>query len=160
MNKMKAKKKVENMLHNQFKYLFVENVIDLHTIHLTFKMDSKSYNLQMTLRFADTYCDILAFISPRVVYENNYLNILKTINVINSYAKGCGKFYVYNDYSDIVYSLRLNYSLLEMKTELFLKEIELAVQYYEDVFTLILEVASGKKSFEACNNFIHEMWGR
>lgn len=94
MNKIKAKKKVGDMLHNQFKYLFVENVIDLHTIHLTFQMDSKSYNLQMTLRFADAYCDILAFISPRVVDENNYLNILKTINVINSYAKGWGKFYV------------------------------------------------------------------
>ena len=45
--RIKAKKQVNTMLHHHFKYLFVENAIDLNTIHLTFQMDSKSHNLQM-----------------------------------------------------------------------------------------------------------------
>lgn len=51
-------------------------------------MDSKSHNLQMTLRFTDKYCDVLCFISPRVLNEKNEnFDVLKTINTINWYIK-------------------------------------------------------------------------
>ena len=157
--RIKAKKQVNTMLHHHFKYLFVENAIDLNTIHLTFQMDSKSHNLQMTLRFTDKYCDVLCFISPRVLnekYEN--FDVLKTINTINWYIKSSGRFYI-DDYNDIVYSLRLGYDILETMPDMFLAELETSIQYYEDLFVLILEVSSGKKTYCECKEFIDEMWG-
>lgn len=158
--RIKAKKQVKTMLHHQFKYIFVENAIDLNTIHLTFQMDSKSHNLQMTLRFTDKYCDILCFISPRVLSEKyeSYFDVIKTINTINCYIKSAGRFYV-DDYNDIAYSLRIGYDVLETMPNMFLAELETLIQYYEDLFILILDVSSGKKTYCECKEFINEIWG-
>lgn len=106
----------------------------------------------MTLRFTDKYCDVLCFISPRVLsekYEN--FDVLKTINTINWCIKSSGRFYI-DDYNDIVYSLRLGYDILETMPDIFLAELETSIQYYEDLFVLILEVSSGKKHIVNAKN--------
>lgn len=88
-------------------------------------MDSKSHNLQMTLRFTDKYCDILCFISLRVLSEKygSYFDVLKTM------------------------------------PDTFLNELETLIQYYEDLFVLILDVSGGKKTYCECKEFINEIWG-
>lgn len=42
---------------------------------------------------------------------------------------------------------------------MFLTELETLIQYYEDLFILILDVSSGKKTYCECKEFINEMWG-
>lgn len=43
--------------------------------------------------------------------------------------------------------------------DMFLAELETSIQYYEDLFVLILEVSSGKKTYCECKEFIDEIWG-
>lgn len=159
MNMIKAKKQVKDMLHHNFKYLFKETVLSLTTMHLTFQMDSRIHNLQMILDFKDNYCDILCFISPTVLKDEYYIVTLNTVNTINAYAKAFGRFYI-DDCNDLVYSLRLGYNLLEKMPELFLSEVVGAIQFYEDIFVLLLNVAGGKKTYEECQAFIDDMWGK
>lgn len=159
MNKLQAKTIVKKLLHNHFSYIFTEQAIDLLTLHLTFKMDSGTHSLQMSLSFQDNYCDILTFISPTVLKdESAYIDTLKTVNEINWNTKAFGRFYI-DDQNDIAYSLRMNYLFLEEMPDLFLYQITTAVKYYEDLFCLIIEVASGKKSYEYCRDFLNKMWG-
>jgi len=81
----------------------------------------------------------------------------KTINTINWYIKANGRFYI-DDYNDIAYSLRLGYELLEVMPDKFLCELEAAIQYYEDLFELIIAVCAGKKTYFECRDFISMRW--
>ena len=159
MNKIRAKKCVEDLLHHNFRYLYKETSLGLMDTHLTFKMDSNTHELQMTLKFEENYCDVLCFISPTVLTEDYYEETLKTVNAINAYVKSCGRFYI-DDYMDIAYSLRTNYDVIDIMPEYFIKEIETAIQFYEDVFCILLDVSQGKKSFEESRDFIEKMWSR
>lgn len=159
MNRIQVRKQIEEMLQHKFKYIFVKNVIDLNIIHLTFKMDSKSHNLQMTLQFEENYCDILCFLSPTVLNEKSetYLDVLKTVNCINWHIKAWGRYYI-DDYYDIAYSLRLSYDVLEAMPGKYLEQIEAAVEYYADLFVLLVNVCNGKTSFEEAKQYINDMW--
>lgn len=159
MNKIRAKKCVEELLHHNFQYLYKETSIGLMNKHLTFEMDSNTHELQMTLKFEENYCDVLCFISPTVLTESYYSETLKTVNAINAYVKSYGRFYI-DDYMDIVYSLRTNYDIIDITPESFIKEIETAIQFYEDAFFILLDVAQGKRTFDECKNFIENMWGK
>ena len=99
-NRIEAKKHIKELLHTDLGYIFKETNVGRHRIHLTFKMDSRTHELQMTFDFAEKYCDILTFISPRVLTDEYYDETLYTINTINTYVKAFGRFYV-DDYNDI-----------------------------------------------------------
>ena len=156
-NRIEAKKRIKELLHTDLGYIFRETNVGRHRIHLTFKMDSRTHELQMTFDFAEKYCDILTFISPRVLTDEYYDETLYTINTINTYVKAFGRFYV-DVYNDIAYSLRLPYTMIEERPIETIWEIQGAVKYYEDVFCILLDVAQGKKTFEDCKEFIEKMW--
>lgn len=156
-NRIEAKKRIKELLRTDLGYIYKETNVGRHKIHLTFKMDSRTHELQMTFDFAKKYCDILTFISPRVLTDEYYDETLYTINTINTYVKAFGRFYV-DDYNDIAYSLRLPYTMIEKRPIETIWEIQGAVKYYEDVFCILLDVAQGKKTFEDCKEFIEKMW--
>lgn len=63
-----------------------------------------------------------------------------------------------DDFGDIAYSLRFTYDWLEKYPEIVIREYESAIQYYEDLFTLLLEIAEGKKDYNEAKSFIEMMW--
>lgn len=159
MNKASAMKVVDVILKNEFKYLNIRQNISIDVLHLTFKMDSGTHNLQMTFRFDESYVDILCFVSPRMLTQDDehYFEALRSINYINLHVKAWGRYYIDN-YYDIAYSLRLDYNVLEIMPHECVKEIECAVDYYADLFILLINVCQGKISYEDTKEYIDAMW--
>lgn len=156
-----AKQVIRKIIKKDFKYLYRLKELDKNTIHLSFIMDSKCYNLQMTIKFEENWVDILCFISPTILtkkYNDNYWEALQTINYINWNIKSWGRFYI-DSYGDIAYSLRLNYDVIEKMPDESTKEIETAIDYYSDLFVPLLNVCQGKAKFDDIKQFIDDMWG-
>ena len=151
---------VTNILQQDFKYLYKKVNTTIHTLHLTFQMDSKSHCLQMSFDFQERWCDILCFISPTVltVDSENYWEALQTVNLINWNIKSRGRFYV-DDFGDVAYSLRIDYDMLEKSPKMYAKEIECAVDFWSDLFIPMLNICQGKASFAEAKQFIEAMWG-
>ncbi len=156
-NRNEAKKRLTYLLHTDLNYIFEEVWITPYKLHMTFKMDDPKYDLQMTLDFYNDFVDVLAFINPTVLTAENYEKALKTVNYINHYVKAEGRFYI-DEYKDIVYSLRLPNSMIENTPVAAIHEIHGAIYYFEDVFHLLIAVATGKKSYDECHDFIDKMW--
>lgn len=160
MNRTKAMVAMQQMLDKNFKYLYTLARTKINEIHLCFKMDSRKYELQSSMVFEEKWVDILTFISPTAVKVDSgeYMEVLKTVNFINGASKSTtGRMYL-DDYGDIAYSLRFTYDWLEKYPEIVIREYESAIQYYEDLFTLLLEVAENKIIFEDARDFIEQMW--
>ena len=160
MTRGAAIRKVDEILKKDFKYLYKRRLVNIHTLHLTFQMDSKSHELQMTFDFQEKWCDILGFISPTILTPGteSYWQALQSVNYINWNIKSWGRYYI-DTYGDLAYSLRLNYDVLENMPYECSKEIEYAVEYYVDLFIPLLKVCQGKESFDGTKQFIDEMWG-
>lgn len=160
MNRAKAMAAMQQMLDKSFKYLFAPAKTQINEMHLIFKMDSRKYELQSSMLFEENWVDILTFISPTAVNvgSKEYMEVLKTVNYINWASKSTtGRMYL-DDYGDIAYSLRFTYDWLDNYPEIVIREYETAIQYYEDLFTLLLEVAENKIIFEDARDFIEQMW--
>lgn len=159
MNKVLAMRTIDLMLKNDFKYLHVKRNLNINTIHLTFEMDSRVYCLQMAIKFTDRWLDILCFISPTILEENSpyYIETLRLINYINWNVKAWGRFYI-DDYNDIAYSLRINYSTLGEAFDSCKSEIISVVDIYSDCFYPIMEVSQGEMSYEEARVYIDTMW--
>lgn len=158
MKNYQAMRQMNRMFKN-FKYLYKRQDIDILEWHFTFFMDSKNHNLQMTLVFNEKWCDVLCFISPtiQIPLEKNYWETLKILNYINYYIKSWGRFYI-DPYGDLAYSLRLDYNVLEKIPDECIQEIECAVDYYSDLFVLLLKTGQGKTLFDDTKQFIDDMW--
>ena len=156
-NRIEAKKRLTYLLHTDLNYIFDEVWITPYKLHMTFKMDDNKYDLQITLDFYNDFVDVLAFINPTVLIDDYYEETLKTVNNhINHYVKAEGRFYI-DEYKDIVYSLRLPNSMIENTPVAAIHEIHGAIYYFEDVFQLLIAVATGKKSYDECHDFIAQM---
>ena len=159
MYRNQAMLQINQMLKKDFKYLYNRQNIDIHAFRLTFIMDSKSNNLQMTFNFREKCCDILCFISPTVLSPNsdNYRNALQVVNYINWYIKSWGRYYIDTN-GDLAYSLRLDYDVLEKMPNKCAREIECVINYYADLFIPLLNICQGKSTFENAKEFIDNMW--
>ena len=160
MNRVRAMKRVNELLHNDFGYIYKIERTKINELHLTYKMDSKTHGLQTSMMFEEAWVDILTFISPTAVDVNSseYLEVMKTINFINWSSKSaCGRMYV-DAYGDIVYSLRFTYLWIDNYPDVFINEYESAIKYYEDLFVVLLDVAFGHKSSKEAMEFITVMW--
>lgn len=160
MNRAKAMAAMHQMLDKSFKYLFAPAKTQINEMHLIFKMDSRKYELQSSMLFEENWVDILTFISPTAVNvgSKEYMEVLKTVNFINWASKSTtGRMYL-DDAGDIAYSQRFSYAWIEKYPDIVIHEYEAAIQYYEDLFTLLLEVAENKKTFEEARDFIEQMW--
>lgn len=93
MTKSMAMKEIDRILKKDFKYLYKKQNIDIHTLNLTFQMDSKSHSLQLGFTFQEKWCDILCFISPTILTprSDNYLEALQIVNHINWNIKSWGR---------------------------------------------------------------------
>ena len=157
--RIEAKKRLTYLLHTDLNYIFEEVWITPYKLHMTFKMDDNKYDLQMTIDFYNDFVDVLAFINPTVLTDDYYEETLKTVNYINNYVKADGRFYI-DECKDIVYSLRLPNSMIENTPVAAIHEIHGAIYYFEDVFQLLIAVATGKKSYDECHDFIDKMWNQ
>lgn len=160
MNRVQAMTTVDHILKHKFKYLYQQQKLNIRTLHLSFLMDSKTHNIQMTFEFQKKWIDIACFVSPTVFIENAniYFDVLQTINYLNWNINSFGRFYL-DTYGDFAYGLRLDYLMLEQAEDICIKEIEAVVDYYADIFVLVLNVLRGETSFEYAKNFIDNMWG-
>ncbi len=157
MNKLKAMRFLEDLLKHDFKYIFNKQNLSIGKWHLTFKMDRKAHELQMTLDFNNTYVDVLCFPHPKILKDENYIAALKTVNYINWIVKANGRFYI-DDYSDIAYSLRLDYKILETMPHESVKEIQCAIEFYIDLFQILLQVCQGTATYEESREYVDSVW--
>lgn len=159
MNRTKAMQIINDALNNDFKYFFKKQIMNINTQHLSFLMNSRDYNLQMTLEYKEQWCDVLCFISPTVLEYGSeaYFEAIKVANYLNWNIKSCGRFYV-DTYGDFAYSLRIEYDLLESNTQFCINELETAVDYYSDVFTPVLKVMQGKEIFPWFKEYVDAIW--
>ena len=160
MNKVKAMQTIERLLKTDFKYIYKKENLDFFELNLTFQMDSNTHELQTNIKFLDEWFDVLAFISPSVLKVGSgcYWEAIQTVNHVNWYTKGAGRFYV-DAYGDLAYSLRINYDFLEKEPNLVIKNINETIDFYSDLFIPFLDVCLGKKTFNEAKQFIDSMWG-
>ena len=159
MNKLKAMKQVDYLIKKDFKYLYKKEQANLTELHYTFKMDSLTHELQAGIQFEDSFADVLVFISPTalIVDSPEYFEAIKTCNYINCWTKAFGRFYV-DAYGDLAYSLRFTYDFIEREPEFTVKEIEVAIDYYADLFIPLLDVCLGKKTAKDIEEEINDIW--
>jgi|SRR5690554_1149861 len=156
--KAKAMRQVKKYMQN-FKYIYKKELLKIDLWHFTFQMDAGLPEIQMTIKFDEGFLDVLAFPHPIIVNENNFYNLLRTINNINWNLKSLGRLYI-DDYNDLAYSLRIKYNFLEKTGEILLEEIEFAIDIYSDLLKIIFDVSQDKISYEAAKNEIDLIWGK
>ena len=154
--KAKAMRQVKKYMQN-FKYIYKKELLKIDLWHFTFQMDAGLPEIQMTIKFDEGFLDVLAFPHPIIVNENNFYNLLRTINNINWNLKSLGRLYI-DDYNDLAYSLRIKYNFLEKTGEILLEEIEFAIDIYSDLLKIIFDVSQGKMSYEVAKNEIDLIW--
>ena len=93
-DRTEAKKRLTYLLHTDINYIFTETWLTPWKLHMSFKMDDRKYDLQMTIDFYDDYCDVMTFINPTALTKEYYEETLNTVNYINWYVKGAGRFYI------------------------------------------------------------------
>ena len=159
MTKRAARQKVDEILKEQFKYIYKRHTIDINTFQLIFQMDSRTHELRMNFCFQESWCDVVCFISPTSLTPgtNEYWEALQCVNYVNWNVKSWGRFYI-DLYGDLAYSLRLDYSVLESMPREARTELETAVDYYADLFVPFLKVCQGKESFVQARKFIDEIY--
>lgn len=160
MEKIKMLKKIDALMKKSFKYLYKKGQANLTELHYSFKMDSNIFDLQMSIQFEDCFADVLVFISPKVleIESPEYYEAIKACNVINGWVKAFGRFYV-DTYGDLAYSLRLNYDFIDKNPEISIKEIEVAIDYYADLFVPLLDICLGKKNAKEMEKYVNDIWG-
>ena len=85
--------------------------------NLSFSVGAPLHEIQITLTFCEDWVDVLAFPHPRVIKEKYVLEMVRFVNSLNGYVKlqnTNGRFYVDEDYLDVVYSARLSYRYLDV----------------------------------------------
>lgn len=157
MTRAPAMKIIQAYLKDDFKYLYVENRTQIDEIHMTFQMDSPSYNLQGNLHFQENWLDVLIFISPRPVKVETYGDVLQTVNYVNWYVKAAGRFYI-DTYGDLAYSVRLKYEYLQNASLQIAQEIEAAVDYYVDLFPIFIQVCEGEITYKEAMEEIDRLY--
>jgi hypothetical protein len=120
-------------------------------------MDSDTHELQASLDFQEDWVDVLIFISPTPleVGTKNYWQASQTVNYVNCYCKAFGRFYI-DLHGDLAYSLRFKYDFLEAEPHMVIAEIQVAIEYYIDLFATLLGVCLGKISFDKVRLLIDE----
>ena len=159
MEKIKMMKKLDSLIDRNFKYIFKKEHANLSELHYTFKMDSTTHELQAGIQFEDTFADVLVFISLTAlnVDSQEYFEAIKACNYINMWIKAFGRFYV-DAYGDLAYSLRLSYDFIEREPELAVREIEVAIDYYADLFIPLLDVCLGKMAAKDIEKYVDTIW--
>ena len=159
MKKIRMLRKIDSLMKMDFKYLYKKEQANLTELHYTFKMDSNMYELQASLQFEECFVDVLVFISPTVleVESTEYYEAIKACNYINWWTKAFGRFYV-DTYGDLAYSLRLNYDVIDKNPEISIKEIEVAIDYYADLFIPLLDICLGKKNAKDIKKYVDDIW--
>ena len=65
MNRVQAMTAIDNILKHKFKYLYQQQKLNIQTLHLSFLMDSKTHNIQMTFEFQESWVDIMLYFTNR-----------------------------------------------------------------------------------------------
>lgn len=81
----------------------------------------------------------------------------KLCNYINWWTKAFGRFYV-DTYGDLAYSLRLKYDFIEKNPEITIEELDVAIDYYADLFVPLLDVCLGKKNAKDIEKYVDTIW--
>ncbi len=158
MNKNKAMKEIKRHIQS-FKYIHKKEFLKIDLWHLTFQMDIGLPEIQMTIKFNESFLDVLVFPHPIIVNDNNFYDLLRIINYINWNLKGLGRLYI-DDYRDLAYSLRIKYSFFKKMVEFSLGEIEFAIDIYSDLLKTIFDISKGEMSYDDGKRQIDLIWKR
>ncbi len=160
MTRARAMKIMQELLTKSFGYIYTLAKTQINEMHLCFQMGAMKYELQSSIIFQADWIDILTFISPTAVKVDSaaYMELLQTVNYINWLAKSTtGRMYI-DSAGDLAYSQRFTYYWLDKYPDIVIHEYESAILYYEDLFTLLIEVAENKKIFEEVRDYIDQIW--
>lgn len=132
-------------------------------LHFSFSTEKFLNEIQMSISFYDDYYDVLAFPHPIIVTDTSITSIsriVRFLNFLNSYVKmGSGRFYLDEDFADIVFSVRIQYYILEAFLQ---KSVENSVTGALDIFMDIAgplySVVKDEISIEEACNYMKEKW--
>lgn len=174
MTKLEAMRLVRKLI-NQQKYMYThicyikgkdirETPVDISkidTIHLTFDVGESIGEIQMSLRFDETYLDILAFPHPIIVDKTYTLQITRFINFLNTYNKTwSGRFYLDEEFLDIAYSVRIPYYILDaFPIKSMVNGVSTPIDLYMNINYLLFKVSKGMIEVEEAIKGMKEIWG-
>ncbi len=119
--------------------------------------------LQLTVSFFENFVDMLLFPHPTILdKEINTLEAIRFINYVNSYSKphnSNGRFYIDEEYSDVVFSSRITYDYIEKFPKKYLGDcIITPMNYFTDIGTLLFDVCTGIMTAESACNCLRSIW--
>ena len=156
MTKQEAMKMVRKLVDRQ-KYMYTHiyymknessELVDISKVdmlHLTFYVGEPFGEVQITLKFCEKHIDLLAFPHPIIIDKKYVLSTIRFINFLNSYIKSLnGRFYLDEDFLDLVFSARIPYYLLESyPKESIADSIVGSIEFFLDAKFVLFEVSKG-----------------
>ena len=110
--------------------------------HYSFYANEPLQELQLTVSLFNNFCDILLFPHPIILDKENTLEAIRFINIVNSHCKphnSNGRFYVDEEYLDIVFSSRISYDYIEAFPKKYIEDSVVSpMNYFFNISTLIL----------------------
>ena len=135
----------------------VYNVFDLQC-NYSFHFPEPLNELQLTVSFYNTYCDILIFPHPVIIEKENIISAVRFINHVNSYVKSNGRFYIDEKYLDVAYSSRIFYDYIEAFPEAYINFIINAMTYFKDISIFLFGVCQGEMTIEEACEGLNNIW--
>lgn len=167
---MRIVKKLVNQQRYQYSYIYYLNTTNepielskINQLHLSFKTENFLNEIQMAISFYDDYYDVLAFPHPFIVTDTSITSISKIVrflNFLNSYIKmGNGRFYLDEDFADIVFSVRIPYYVLEaFPLESIENSVAGTLNFYMDIAEPLYNVVKEEITIEEAYSYMKEIW--
>lgn len=131
-------------------------------LHLIMPLENRLTQVQSAVTFREDWCDLRTFPHPILVDPEDRLQCLRVmelLNMINSYVKAGGSFYLDRQTGDIAFWVRIPYPVLEAFPEALPQSLTTAHDFYEDCGNAIAQVVKGDSVFTAMAA-MEERWGR
>ena len=132
------------------------------TWSITLPVGEPLNEIQLTITFAESYLDVLAFPHPIILDREQVFEMERFINLLNGYVKlqnSNGRFYVDEVPLDIAYSARVSYQFL---TAFPTESMENGMMGFWDIIAdaaiPLYGVAKGEMDTEAACRYMVEIW--
>lgn len=112
--------------------------------------------------FCNVFCNILLFSHPIILDKETTFKAIRFINYVNSYSKphnSNGRFYVDEEYLDIVFSSRISYDYIEAFPKKYIEDCIIApMKYFSDISTLLFDMCNGIMTAKTACDHLNSIW--
>lgn len=131
-------------------------------LHYRFVCVQPIQELQLSVSFSPTFCDILIFPHPIILHPACIQEAIRFINTLNRYHKShniSGRFYVEEQDLDVAFSARLSYEYIEALPEQYLQTAVVSpIRLLHSISDLLFAVCKGILSAQQATEFLLKRW--